>query len=142
MSNKKLQPSSKVSNNDFEVILKECTTRIGKVTNIIDTKLSRLTRHFCAILSVCDNIHNLHFAENALNVFCFIAYEIEALNFGYMSFQSQERSFQGFLSSQTGSFDSKSNKRDSGVRLTSCCVENLALEVGDYVIIVICFASD
>lgn len=117
---------------DFAIILKELQTRVQILSSVINLKLKRLTRHFCSILLVCDNKYNEHFAENALCLFCFLAFENEALTYGYLPIDGQERLYKGFISKQTGTFNkevSKGNKRDMTMRLTSCCINNLTNEV-------------
>jgi hypothetical protein len=123
----------------LSTILKELETRANKLTTLFDLKLIRLTRYFCAILAVCDNLYNDHFAGNALDLFCFVAFEIEALMFGHLPFEGQERFYKGFISKQTGSFvkETGKTKRDINVRLTSCCVENLSNEVRTYFPIIV-----
>jgi hypothetical protein len=115
---------------DYSSVFKEFERRVRNIVGLQD-KLVTLTRYFCAILSTCDNLYNQHFAENALTLFTFIAFEIEALTFGYLPFESQERFYKGFISKQSGSFDKevlRGNKRDMTMRLTSCCVEYLTLK--------------
>jgi hypothetical protein len=106
----------------------EFNSRVTKIVNLCDDQLVVLSRYFAAILSACDNKYNQHFAENVLIFYTFIGFEIDALMFGYLPHESQEKSFKGFISKQCGSFD-KTLKKDSTVRLTSCCVENLNKEV-------------
>lgn len=116
----------------FDVKFKEFERRVKSIVNLCDEGLARITRHFCAILSVCDNIANQHFAENALTLFTFVAHEFEALLYGYLTFEGQERYYKGFISKQCGSFDEdtvRSNRADMSVRLTFCCVDHLSNEV-------------
>ncbi len=132
-SNKKIVSSTKTP--DTESILNELKTRVHKLKNTIETSFKRLSRHFCAILSVCDNLYNQHFAENALNLFCFLVFEIETLNLGYLKFEGQEKLYKGFISKQTGTFDKellKKNKGDLSTRLTLCCLEFLDGSVSSY----------
>jgi hypothetical protein len=123
MSNKK--------SNDFSSLFDELDRRVRRLTNLFDSKLVTLSRHFCAILLSCDNSVNRHFAENALVLFTFVAFEIEALRFGHLKFEGQERFYKGFISKQCGSFDNSRSggKGDPSGRLTSCCVANLSNEV-------------
>ncbi len=120
-----------MANNDFKILFGEFDTRVKKIQIICDNHIVLLTKYFVAILSVCDNNHNQHFAENALIFYSFIAYEIEALQFGKLAFVAQEKGFKGFISKQTGSFvDRPGNKRENSiVRLTTCCADYLNIEV-------------
>lgn len=116
----------------FDNIFQELERRVQKLTDLSNNNLVTLTRHFCAILSKCDNELNKHFAENALTLFTFVGYEIETLTFGQLSIVGQEKLYKGFISKQCGSFSketTKSSKKDSFVRLTTCCVEYLNMEV-------------
>jgi hypothetical protein len=112
----------------FDEVFKELERRVEKLRILFDTKLSTITKYYVAILLSCDNVFNQHFAENALTLFTHIAYDIDALNYGYLPFEGQERSYKGFISKQCGSFDSeviKANKRDMSMRLTICCITYL-----------------
>lgn len=94
-----------------------------------DNKLVKLTKYFVAILSECDNNYNRHFAENALTLFTFVAFEIDALVHGTLEFEGQESIHRGFISKQCGSYDKASNSKDSLTKLTLCCINNLNREV-------------
>jgi hypothetical protein len=116
----------------FDDVYHEFERRVRKLQVLCDVKFVKLVQHFCAVLLACDNEHNQHFAENALTLFTFIAFEIETLTYGYLPLVGQERYFKGFISKRSGSFDPeiiKSSKRDMTVRLTVCCVEYLNNEV-------------
>jgi hypothetical protein len=112
----------------------EFKSRVKKIVDLCDDQLVVLSRYFAAILSTCDNKYNQHFAENALIFYTFIGFEVDALMYGYLPHESQEKSFKGFISKQCGSFN-KNLKKDSTVRLTSCCVEYLNSEVFCFIII-------
>lgn len=119
----------------YEVVFREFERRVLKLKVLCDVQFAKLVKYFCAILSVCENVHNQHFAENALILFTYIAFEIEALTYGYLPLVGQERHFKGFISKKSGSFDPefvKNNKRDMSTRLTVCCIEYLNIEVLTY----------
>ncbi len=106
----------------------ELKSRVEQIVELCDGKLVVLTRYFAAILAACDNKYNQHFVENALLFYTFVSYEIDALIYGYLPFEAQEKSFKGFISKQCGSFN-RSTINISNVRLTSCCITNLNNEV-------------
>jgi hypothetical protein len=121
---------SKTSNTtDYKTIFNEFQNRVNKYISLVDEKLALLTRYLSAILLSCDNAHNQHFAENALILFTFVQYEIDALIFGFLPLDGQEKFYKGFISNQFGSFDNK--KKDKTNRLTSCCAEYLLIQVNN-----------
>jgi hypothetical protein len=119
---------------DLNSVYTELKIRVDKVTSLIKDNFKLLTRYFCAILSVCDNMYNQHFAENALNLFCFLVFEIETLSLGYLKFEGQEKLYKGFIAKQTGTFDKeklKKPKGDQSTRLTLCCIDYLSNMVSE-----------
>ncbi len=106
----------------------EFKSRVKQIVELCDVKLKTLSRYFVAILSTCDNKYNQHFAENALIFLTFVGFEIDALMYGVLPFEAQEKTFEGFISEQVGSFD-KRIRKVSTVKLTVCCVDNLNIEV-------------
>jgi hypothetical protein len=114
----------------FDTVFKELERRVDIVSSLFqDDKLVKLTKYYVAILSACDNRYNCHFAENALTLLTFTAYEIDALTHGTLEFVGQEKIYKDFLSKQSGSFDKKSSNKESLIKLTECCVTYLHLEV-------------
>jgi hypothetical protein len=126
---------SKSSNTtDYNIIFNEFQSRVNKYIFLVNDKLVLLTRYLSAILLSCDNAYNQHYAENALILFTFVQYEIDALTSGVLPLEGQEKFYKGFISNQFGSFDNK--KKDKTTRLTSCCAEYLLIQVSKYVLII------
>jgi hypothetical protein len=135
---------NKKSTVPFEVVFKELECRVEKLRVLFDTKLITITKYYVAILLSCDNTFNQHFAENALTLFTYIAYDIDTLIYGYLPFEGQERFYKGFISKQSGSFNSddiKANKRDMSMRLTICCATYLSNEEVSFIFVAFSYLS-